>query len=759
MDEIISEDANMSLMQVLAESSNSMFEPYYEDATNYLIEASNNLRVISDTMGINLKEKIYGQTIMVNENASKIYIKDQHDTIVVNAEEYLSDEISRYMGSFSGKKLTENRQIFDMSKNNILSESGLTDAFYNAVREKDLRSIRIMMKDSLLIDPSFKQFEEMQKAASGLKGLFVPHDGRELEGQGGWDKDYMNAEMVRIVNNFSHERVNHLKKVVRFLYPAKEIANNVAEKGKDVKPEVKQRFIKRVGQHISRNKGKYAVGALAAAGIGAAGYAAYKALKKRNAKKKEEERAKNLEECMIDIFLDEDGMFCILDEDVDFLLEVCDYDLNEAQIIENIENILIDEGFFNFGKKREQKKLERQKREQARKQAWENQIKESNRLRSLFSNKLPAELKKISRGKMFAVDIFVFEIPYDYIESGEDTKIHKMIDELKAEIQKASKYKIDEGGENNNCILFVDELLNESATLEEGFFGFGFGKKKKPIINNIDKSKIEQDTKDLKREAERLFPIVNSNLTPALKKCKDADGDDEFESWCGYDYSTGRSAAVSVCIFGCQSMGEEYGYGDNYRRFVDTVERDADRLVEKLKKSTKCLVYLDEDDDNYFIMIEKDESISESSEELSEGILQNIGHKMANSHAGQAGITIGKAIDSKKLDIETEAKRLYKLAVSKFTPAIKFAKKHDELFEDSILDKRGNTIILFTLGCQSIDGTKGREFKINSSKDYNDLINNHIIPELKSLVQFLQTKTKYKVFINYNEDSFSIGIK
>lgn len=98
----------------------------------------------------------------------------------------------------------------------------LTSAFHEAVKEKNKLRIRIMMKDSLLVDPTFTQFGEMERAASSVEGLYEPHDGREFkEDKEAWDDDYMNELMVQVVSNFSHERVDHLKEVVRHLRPVR----------------------------------------------------------------------------------------------------------------------------------------------------------------------------------------------------------------------------------------------------------------------------------------------------------------------------------------------------------------------------------------------------------------------------------------------------------------------------------------------------------------------------------------------------------
>jgi hypothetical protein len=102
----------------------------------------------------------------------------------------------------------------------------LTNSFYKAVEDKDLQMIRIMMKDSLLYDRSFKTFKEMEKAASSLS-LYEPHDGREFKmDKKDWNDDYMNELMVEVISNFSHERVQHLQEVVRYLRPEHASASN-----------------------------------------------------------------------------------------------------------------------------------------------------------------------------------------------------------------------------------------------------------------------------------------------------------------------------------------------------------------------------------------------------------------------------------------------------------------------------------------------------------------------------------------------------
>ena len=76
----------------------------------------------------------------------------------------------------------------------------ITDSFRNAILSNDVTGLRIMMKDSLLVDPSFSGFEEMRSLAAGVPGLFDPHDGREFESNKSlWNDDYMNKLMVQVV--------------------------------------------------------------------------------------------------------------------------------------------------------------------------------------------------------------------------------------------------------------------------------------------------------------------------------------------------------------------------------------------------------------------------------------------------------------------------------------------------------------------------------------------------------------------------------
>jgi len=123
---------------------------------------------------------------------------------------------------YSNKSSKDDNEKPQGVKSNGKDDELLTDAFHKALSSGNVRSMRIMMKDALLLDPSFHLFNAMMKEAKGMNGLFDKHDDRELIlDKNKWNDDYMNISMVRIVGNFSHERLHNLMAVVQYLRPGK----------------------------------------------------------------------------------------------------------------------------------------------------------------------------------------------------------------------------------------------------------------------------------------------------------------------------------------------------------------------------------------------------------------------------------------------------------------------------------------------------------------------------------------------------------
>lgn len=138
----------------------------------------------------------------------------------------------------------------------------LGNAFHQAVESNNIRRIRIMMKNSLLVDPSFKEFHEMEKATRGVKGLWDEHDGGKefITDKSKWNNDYMDKVMVKVVSNFSHERINHLKEVVRYLIPTDkngkswdDDSRNKKESERNVRENVPSKYYK-AGESVNTNR-------------------------------------------------------------------------------------------------------------------------------------------------------------------------------------------------------------------------------------------------------------------------------------------------------------------------------------------------------------------------------------------------------------------------------------------------------------------------------------------------------------------------
>ena len=92
--------------------------------------------------------------------------------------------------------------------------------FIKAVDERDTLLTRIMLKDSLVVDPTAVEFDEMLECAIQTNPeLFDSHDGELYENDTtNWNKEYMDLQMVKVVSNFSKERIALLKDVCRHVY-------------------------------------------------------------------------------------------------------------------------------------------------------------------------------------------------------------------------------------------------------------------------------------------------------------------------------------------------------------------------------------------------------------------------------------------------------------------------------------------------------------------------------------------------------------
>lgn len=97
----------------------------------------------------------------------------------------------------------------------------LSNEFKTAVLDGDVLSVRIMIKDSILLDTSGKMTDEMLRYAeeNQLK-ILEGYDGGELVLEPEkWNRDVLDLGLVELMGNFSRLRIEKLKEMAKKLYP------------------------------------------------------------------------------------------------------------------------------------------------------------------------------------------------------------------------------------------------------------------------------------------------------------------------------------------------------------------------------------------------------------------------------------------------------------------------------------------------------------------------------------------------------------
>lgn len=195
----------------------------YENMYSRVKTLRSNLQ--ADQNSMNNYKKTIENMIRKNTNSEYNTILNKYREItlkICNIVMKVNKEIiNEMMNSF---KLYENvLKSLDINKKESIKRDhnhGLTDAFYDAVESGNITLVRVMMKNSLLMDSSFKQFDAMEKHADSIRGLYDKHDGKEfIKDKTMWNDDYLSKVMTDVLFNFSHERLEHLKVVIKHLKP------------------------------------------------------------------------------------------------------------------------------------------------------------------------------------------------------------------------------------------------------------------------------------------------------------------------------------------------------------------------------------------------------------------------------------------------------------------------------------------------------------------------------------------------------------
>lgn len=95
----------------------------------------------------------------------------------------------------------------------------LSKQFTDALESGNVLQIKLMLKNSLILDSSGKMFDEMlNETIKKQTGFWEDHDGEVFKAEDAWDESYFNEQMVKVVGNFSKERIQLLRQMTKKLF-------------------------------------------------------------------------------------------------------------------------------------------------------------------------------------------------------------------------------------------------------------------------------------------------------------------------------------------------------------------------------------------------------------------------------------------------------------------------------------------------------------------------------------------------------------
>ena len=100
----------------------------------------------------------------------------------------------------------------------------ISNDFINAVENRNILRVKLILKNSFIIDPTGETFNKLLEfTLKKIPDLFDNHDGELFKDESNWTEEYFNEETVKIVDNFSEERIKLLKAMADKLFNKKVI--------------------------------------------------------------------------------------------------------------------------------------------------------------------------------------------------------------------------------------------------------------------------------------------------------------------------------------------------------------------------------------------------------------------------------------------------------------------------------------------------------------------------------------------------------
>ena len=96
----------------------------------------------------------------------------------------------------------------------------ISTEFEENVRSGDVITVRSALTDYLVIDRTFVVFDEALAYASRFLIIVEEHDNEPMEEDSTkWNTEYLNKQKASLMINFSNKRIEHIKKVLRAVFP------------------------------------------------------------------------------------------------------------------------------------------------------------------------------------------------------------------------------------------------------------------------------------------------------------------------------------------------------------------------------------------------------------------------------------------------------------------------------------------------------------------------------------------------------------
>lgn len=100
------------------------------------------------------------------------------------------------------------------------NDKDISAEFKKTVESGNKLRTRIILTNYVIADPSFKTFDaSLAYAKRNIQDFMDTHDGEKFEDDTSkWTKDYLNKQLNNLVDNFSQERVNFVRKLAKHIY-------------------------------------------------------------------------------------------------------------------------------------------------------------------------------------------------------------------------------------------------------------------------------------------------------------------------------------------------------------------------------------------------------------------------------------------------------------------------------------------------------------------------------------------------------------